>query len=622
MPRDPDIVAAPDRELVRIAMCGSVDSGKSSLLGRLVVDAGLAFDDEGRRDGRLDLALLADGLEAESEQGITIDVAHRHLFTPRRSYLIADAPGHQQYTRNMATAASLARIAVVLVDAVEGVEPQTLRHLAICAVMGVDAVIVAVNKMDAVAWDRDRFAVLADAMRAHAAALGIGLEAVLPISALAGGNVTERAADCAWHAGPTLVEALDAVEVPNRAAARPVRLPVRYVLREDDGTRWLAGTIASGTVERGMALGIAGRPQIGGAPAVVALHDARGAQERAVAGTAVRLRLAGDVDASRGDVLCDPADVETGLASAASARLVWMGDEPLAESARYVVRAGTRWMFARVAAVDAVLDLETLRPGAARPVEPNDIADVRLEFAQPIPLDAFADHRETGALILVDPATNATVGAALVTEAVPARRAAIREGLRVTRAEREALNGHRGLVVWLTGLPASGKSTITREVEGRLHGAGYQVFVVDGDNLRQGLTGDLGFSPDDRTENIRRAAEVARLLLEAGQIVLCEFVSPMQIDRDEARRIVGAEDFAEVHVAAPLEVCVERDPKGLYRRALAGELPDFTGVSSPYEPPASPALVLDTALDDLDACAARVVDLVERRIAIDASIDR
>ena len=603
--------ADPDLPLVRVAICGSVDSGKSTLLGRLVLDADLVFDDERPREGNLDLAMLADGLEAETEQGITIDVAYRHFATEQRTYLFADAPGHLQYTRNMATAASLATVAIVVVDAVVGITEQTGRHLAVCAAMGVRTIIVAINKVDEIGFDVDAVATLERAVAERALRLGLAAPVTIPIAARDGDNVTQRSSRTPWHVGPTLVEALDAAPTDSdEQQAAALRFPVRIILRPDNGERWIAGTIASGSLSVGQEIGIVGRPLRHGGLAVHEIQTARGPVPTASADTAVRIRLDGHLDVSSGDVICDPTDVEQGLARGARARLVWFHDLPLDTGKRYVVRAGTRWMFARVTRVERVLDLASLEPITATTVAANDIADVELDFAQAIPLDTFAEHRETGSFILVDAATGETVAAGMVAAVVPAVRNAIREEGAIGRDQRAQRHGHRGAVAWFTGLSGAGKSTITRQVEAQLHDRGYNVFVLAGDNLRLGLCGDLGFSPEDRSENLRRAAEVARLMLDAGLIVLCEFISPMEIDRREARRIVGDADFLEIFVHATVEECIARDPKGLYRRAIAGEIPDFTGISSPYEPPVNADLNLATGEVSIDSCADAVVRLI------------
>ncbi len=607
--------ADPNVPLVRVTICGSVDSGKSTLLGRLVFDAGLVYDDEHPANGVLDLAMLADGLEAEAEQGITIDVAYRHFATAQRTYLFADAPGHLQYTRNMATAASLASVAIIVVDAPLGITEQTQRHLAICAVMGVRTVIVAINKLDALGFDQHRFTELATDISARAEVLGIAEPVIIPISASEGDNVSQQSPLTPWYQGPTLVATLDAAPSRNRTTAESsLRLPVRIILRPDNGERWIAGTIASGSISVGQQVGISGRPMIEGGVTVAELWTARGAVDSAQAGSAIRLRLTDHADISRGDLLCETTDVEDGLTQRARVRVVWLHELPLTVGTRFIVRAGTRWMFARISRVDAVLDLTTLEATSRSDVKTNDIADVELEFTQPIPLDTYECHRETGALIILDARTSEMMAAGLVLEAVSARRSSIREPGAILRDQRATRMGHGGMVAWFTGLSASGKSTITREIETTLHEEGYNVFTVDGDNLRHGLCGDLGFSPDDRTENLRRAAEASRLMLDAGLIVLCEFVSPMQIDRLEARRIIGSDDFAEIYVHADIESCIKRDPKGLYERALAGEITDFTGIGSPYEPPNHPDLRLDTETTTLEQCVQQGVALIKQRV--------
>ncbi|MGI9116994.1 MAG: adenylyl-sulfate kinase [Gaiellales bacterium] len=606
--------AAPDQELMRVAICGSVDSGKSTLLGRLVFDAGLVPDDEHPESGPLDLALLADGLEAEAEQGITIDVAYRHFFTQRRSYLFADAPGHLQYTRNMATAAADAEVAIIVVDATVGITEQTQRHLAICAVMGVPNVIVAVNKLDAVDDAHEGFSAITYDMIRHAGRVRAPLPVFVPISAIDGENVTVRSTEMPWYSGASLVEALDAVELDAADAESALRLPVQSILRGEDGSRWIAGTIAAGGIAVGDAIGIAGRPARVADATIDEIATPRGDVRSAHAGAAVRIRLIGHVDVSRGDMLCAPADAEDGLARAATVRLVWLQDAPLRVGDRYVVRAGTRWTYAQVTAVQSVLDPAKLKEREGDEVTANAIATATVEFAQAIPLNAVGELRATGRFLLVDPTTNDTAAACIVETVTRASRASLREDATITRADRARQLGHGGVVVWFTGLSGAGKSTIAHQVEAALHTRGRRVFALHGDNLRHGLCGDLGFSPEDRTENLRRAAEVARLMLDAGLIVLCEFISPMEIDRREARRIVGADDFVEIHVHASVDECIARDPKGLYRRALAGELRDFTGVDSPYEAPAAPDLRLDTGTLDVAACVDQVLALIDARV--------
>ncbi|MER7504855.1 adenylyl-sulfate kinase [Nonomuraea pusilla] len=590
--------------MLRVIACGSVDDGKSTLIGRLLAHAGGATEeqlDHARRTrrggstipaGEVDYSLLTDGLEAEHEQGITIDVAYLFLDLPSgRRVIIADAPGHEQYTRNMAVAASTADVAVLLVDATKGVREQTRRHLAICALMGVRAVIAVVNKLDATGYDQAVFDRLASEVPAAAAAFDVAAS-VIPASALNGDNVVERSPNLPWYDGPTLLGALTAWEPPRPESARDHRLPVQYVIRAD-GFRGLAGTVAGGPVRPGDTVAVAGSGAVTTIDRVLGPggHDLG----QAGPGTPVTVTLAGDVDVRRGDLLTTPGALGDGLspATAYSATLVWTAEEPLRHGRSYLLLAGPRTVPATVTAVRGRMEVVSGRRLAARTLGLNDIGAVELTTDTPVSLDSYQACRDTGGFLLVDRVSKETVAAGMVRHALRRGRNVVPHAYTVDRDARQRLKGQRARVLWLTGLPGAGKSTIANALERRLHGMGLHTYVLDGDNVRSGLNKDLGFTPEDRAENVRRVAELTRVLLDAGLIVIVALVSPYRADRATARSLFQPGDFAEVWVDTPAEVCVRRDPKGLYAQAEAGRLPNMTGLGQVYEPPEHPDLVVD-----------------------------
>ena len=605
------------RDFLRVVACGSVDDGKSTLIGRLLAEAGRVPDDEraalakasashGTRGANIDYALLLDGLEAEREQGITIDVAWRHLDTPRRRFLIADCPGHVQYTRNMATGASLADLAIVLVDATRGLLPQTFSHTAIAALFGVRHVLLAVNKMDRVDYDRGVFESIAGGYRAHAEKLGIPGVVAIPLAAASGENLAARSRNFAWFDGPTVLEHLEGVEIAPRAAGLPARLPVQLVLRDDGGQRWLAGTLASGRLHLGDTL----RVEPGGMVASVAgLVRAGAGVDAATAGDAIAVRLAEDVDAARGDVLADAAS-PLAASDQFAADLMWFDPAPLLPGRRYLLLQGTRSVGARVSEIKHRLDPETLQLLAARRLEANAIGEVTLALDAPIAFAPYASEPALGGFILADPLGNATVGAGMIRHGLRRADNIHWQALDVDRAARAAIKGQRPRCVWFTGLSGAGKSTIANLVERGLLARGCHTYLLDGDNVRHGLNRDLGFTDEDRVENMRRVAHVARLMTDAGLIVLVSFISPFRSERESARALFAEGDFIEVFVDTPLAEAERRDVKGLYAKARRGELPHFTGIDSPYEPPVAPELVLDTLSATPEALAERVIALL------------
>jgi bifunctional enzyme CysN/CysC len=607
--------------VLRVLACGSVDDGKSTLIGRLLAETGsvpedqLAYARRTRRGGstvppgEVDYSLLTDGLAAEHEQGITIDVAYRHLDLPAgRRVIIADTPGHEQYTRNMAVAASTADLALLLIDATRGVHDQTRRHLAVCALMRVPAAVAVITKLDAVGYDRAVFDALAGEVRAMAAGLGVADLRVLPVSALTGDNVVERSPNLPWFDGPTLLEAQAAAQ---SAVSVPLeyRLPVQYVIRAE-GFRGFAGTVAGGALRPGDAVAVAGN---GGTSTLDRVLGPDGELDRAEPGTPVVVTLAGDLDVRRGDVLTTPSARGNGLAPATafSATVVWTGDEPLRHGRSYLLLAGPRIVPAVVTAVRGRLDVVSGKQFAARTLEINDIGTVELATDIAIPLDGYATCRDTGSFLLVDRVSKDTVAAGMIRYALRRGRNIVPHTYAVDRVARQRLKGQRARVLWLTGLPGAGKSTIADALERRLHALGRHTYVLDGDNVRGGLNKDLGFTPEDRAENVRRVAETARLLLDAGLIVIVAQVSPFRADRAVARSLFDTGDFVEVFIDTPPEVCADRDPKGLYAKAKAGKLPNLTGVGQAYEPPEHPDLVVDgtgSIEDAVDQLAARITD--------------
>jgi bifunctional enzyme CysN/CysC len=614
---------------LRFITCGSVDDGKSTLIGRLLCDAKLILDDQiealardSRRHGttgdELDLALLVDGLEAEREQGITIDVAYRFFSTERRSFIVADTPGHEQYTRNMATGASTADLAVILIDARKGVLAQTRRHSVICSLLGIRHIVLAVNKIDLVADAEAVFRNIVATYRAFCGDLEFISIAAIPLSARFGDNVTVRSTRTPWYAGPTLIAYLETLNVTRDAALRPFRFAVQWVNRPHLDFRGLAGTIASGSVHRGDAVVVAGS---GRQTTVQRIVTFDGDLEQATAGDAVTLVLADDLDVGRGELLCAPRR-RPALADRFTAQILWMSETPLLAGRSYVLRIGAAAVAARIVAVRHRLDVGTLGHEPATALSMNEIGLCEISTATPIALDPYAENRQTGGFILIDQLTNETAAAGMVRAATSLATNIHRQDFSVDKAQRAVLKGQHPAIVWLTGLSGAGKSTIANLVERRLAHLGYHTMMLDGDNLRFGLNRDLAFSAADRVENIRRAGETAKLMVDAGLIVLCAFISPYRAEREAVRALVGPGEFIEVFVDASIESCMERDPKGLYAKAKSGQLQNMTGVDSPYEAPLSPDLTLATASESIDASVARTLSALSKAGIIKTALSR
>ncbi|WP_243039116.1 adenylyl-sulfate kinase [Dyella sedimenti] len=593
---------AADTPLLRFITCGSVDDGKSTLLGRLLYDAGMVPDDQLdalARDSRrlhadapdaLDFSLLTDGLDAERQQGITIDVAYRYFHTPRRSFIVADCPGHEQYTRNMATGASNAELAVVLVDARKGLLPQTRRHTYICALMGIRQVVLAVNKMDLVDFRDDIYAAITHEYRELAVQLGIGRVDCLPVVAPGGDNVGRRSTRMSWYDGPCLLELLESADTAATRAA-DFRLPVQWVNRPDAFFRGYAGTVAGGRVAVGDEVVV--QPAMRRAR-IERIVTADGDLPEAGEGQAVTLMLDREVDVSRGDVIADAARPAP-VADQFAAHVLWMGDEPLLPNRAYWLKIGARTVNARVTSIKHKVDVNTQAELAARRLDLNEVGYCNIDLDHAIAFEAYKVNRSLGGFILIDRQTHATVGCGMLDFAL--RRAANVhwQHTDLDKDARSASKGQRPRCLWFTGLSGAGKSTVANLVERRLHALGYHTYMLDGDNLRHGLNKDLGFTPEARVENVRRVAEVAHLMVDAGLIVLVCVISPFQSERRFARGLFDEGEFLEVFVDTTLEECERRDPKGLYRKARAGEILNFTGIDSPYEAPERPELHLRTA---------------------------
>ncbi|CAG4907805.1 unnamed protein product [Acidocella sp. C78] len=597
------------RSLLRLLTCGSVDDGKSTLIGRLLFDTDNIPDDQRaalERDSRkygtdganIDYALLVDGLEAEREQGITIDVAYRFMATKRRKFIIADTPGHEQYTRNMATGASTAQLAILLVDASQGLLTQTRRHAFIADLLGIRHIVLAVNKIDLIDFDQARFDAIADEFRALATRFHFETITPIPLSARHGDNVVHRSARMPWHGGPTLLEHLETIE-PGGTSTGPFRFPVQWVNRPDADFRGYAGTLAGGEVRPGDEVVVAASGQL---TRIARIVTADGDRPAARAGEAVTLTLADEVDLSRGDVLASPG-ARPDVADQFAADLVWMGEAPLLAGRPYIVKLGTATVSGVVSRIKHKVNVNNFDELAADSLTLNEVGSVNVALATPVAFDPYTLNPRTGAFILIDRMTNATVAAGMIRH--PLRRASNihRQALTIDRTAREALNGHRPAILWFTGLSGSGKSTIANALETRLHLLGAHTYLLDGDNVRHGLNRDLGFTDTDRVENIRRVAEVAKLFADAGMIVLVSFISPFRAERNMARELVEPGLFYEVFVDTPIAVCRQRDPKGLYRKADAGEIRNFTGIDSPYEPPEAPEFHLRTTTAEPDALA-------------------
>ena len=613
------------KSLLRFITCGSVDDGKSTLIGRLLYESKMLFEDQlaavesdskkfGTQGEQLDFALLVDGLAAEREQGITIDVAYRFFSTDRRKFIVADTPGHEQYTRNMVTGASTADVAVLMVDARKGVLTQTRRHSYLVSLIGIRHVVVAINKMDLVDYQESVFRKIVEDYREFAAQIGLESMTFIPMSAFKGDNITEPSDRMPWYHGSTLMAYLETVEIDEqRLQSLPFRLPVQWVNRPNLDFRGFAGTVASGAVKVGDKV----RVQPSGKESSVArivTHD--GDLPEAIAGQSVTLTLADEIDISRGDVI-STVDEPCGSADQFEVTLVWMHDEPMFPGRPYLLKIGAKTVTATVTEIKHQVNVNTLDHTAAKKLELNAIGVCNLSLDRQIAFDAYKNNPDTGGFILIDRLSNNTVGAGLIHFALRRAHNIHMQHVDVDKAARGSIKGQKPCLLWLTGLSGAGKSTIANIVEKKLHAMGRHTYLLDGDNVRHGLNKDLGFTDADRVENIRRVAEVAKLMVDAGLIAITAFISPFKSERRMARALVQEGEFIEIHVDTPLAVAEERDPKGLYKKARRGELKNFTGIDSPYEPPEEPEIRVSTAKMSPEEAADYIIEVLSERGLLD-----
>ncbi|WP_343683511.1 sulfate adenylyltransferase subunit CysN [Asticcacaulis sp.] len=601
------------KSLLRFLTCGSVDDGKSTLIGRLLYDTKLIFEDQlaglekdSKRFGtvgeEIDLALLVDGLQAEREQGITIDVAYRFFTTEKRKFIVADTPGHEQYTRNMATGASNADLAVILIDARKGILTQTRRHSFIVSLLGIRHVVLAVNKIDLMAFSQSVFERIYEDYKAFAADFGFESLQAIPLSARFGDNVLERSPSMAWYDGPTLVEHLETVEIERNLWEKPFRLPVQWVNRPDLNFRGFSGTIASGVLRPGDDIVVAASGKTSKVRSIVTYDG-----ELPVAGAdeAVTVTLEDEIDISRGDVLASPA-ARPEVGDQFQASLIWMNEDELLPGRPYLLKIGARTVTATVTDIRHKTDVNSFEKLAAKTLKLNEVATVNIATQAPIAFDAYAENKATGAFILIDRISNLTLGAGLIDHSLRRASNVHWQALEVSKEARAGIKRQKPAVLWFTGLSGAGKSTIANLLEKKLLSLGYHTTLLDGDNVRHGLNKDLGFSDVDRVENIRRVAEVAKLMTEAGLITLVSFISPFRAERQMARELLETGEFVEIHVATPLAIAEARDVKGLYKKARAGEIPNFTGIDSPYEAPEAPEIVVAEKGEAPEAEAERI----------------
>jgi bifunctional enzyme CysN/CysC len=615
-------IEEPSKDLLRFLTCGSVDDGKSTLIGRLLHDSKLIHVDQltslardSKRHGTtgddIDLALLVDGLEAEREQGITIDVAYRFFATPKRSFIVADTPGHEQYTRNMATGASTADLAILLIDARKGALVQTRRHSLICSLLGIRHVILAVNKFDLVSYQEEVFRRIVAEYTTFASDLGFTSITSVPISARYGDNVSRVSNKTAWYQGPSLLEYLETIEVARDSTEDQFRFPVQWVNRPHLDFRGYAGTVASGVINAGDPVAVAGSDQTS---TVRELLTYEGPRTSAHAGDAVTITIADELDITRGDLLVSPAS-RPDISDQFAAHIIWMSDQALVPGRSYLARIGTKTVPIVVTTIKYKIDVNTREHLAVHTLGLNDIAFCNLATNTPVAFDAYTQNRRTGSFIIIDRLTNHTLGAGMIEFGLRRGTNVQWQPTLIGKPERAAHKHQKPAIVWFTGLSGAGKSTIANAVERRLHAAGHHTMMLDGDNLRHGINRDLGFTEADRVENIRRTGEVAKLLVDAGLIVLCAFISPYRAEREMVRRLVLDGEFIEVFVDTPIDECARRDPKGLYAKAKAGTIKNFTGFDAPYEPPTTPEIHLQAAEHQVEPLAERVVKtLISLRI--------
>ncbi|MFT6558883.1 MAG: bifunctional enzyme CysN/CysC [Sneathiella sp.] len=609
-----------EKGMLRFITCGSVDDGKSTLIGRLLWDSKLLFEDQlatltaeskrvGTQGGNIDYALLLDGLQAEREQGITIDVAYRFFATDKRKFIVADTPGHEQYTRNMVTGASTADIAVILIDARKGVLTQTMRHSFLVSLLGIRKVVLAVNKMDLKGYDEKIFHQVVSDYENFATQLGFEEIQAIPLSALNGDNIASTSTKMPWYSGPSLIQYLETVQIDEDRDSKPFRLPVQWVNRPNLDFRGFSGTIASGTIRVGDPVV---EPASGQTSTVKEIVTYDGNLDEASAGQAITLTLEDEIDISRGDMICALQD-RPATADQFEAKLVWMGEEELLPSRNYILKLGTNSTTARVSSLKYKVNINTLEHTATKTLALNEIGICNLALDKAISFDPYVENRDTGSFILIDRFTNATVGAGVIDFALRRADNIHWQSVDINKEARAEQKGQKSSVLWFTGLSGSGKSTIANLVEKKLFSQGKHTYLLDGDNVRHGLNKDLGFTDADRVENIRRVGETAKLFADAGLITLVSFISPFRSERQMARGLLEESEFLEVFIDTPIEICEERDIKGLYAKARAGEIKNFTGIDSDYERPENAEIVIDGAKMTAEEAADGIIDYLKEK---------
>ena len=607
-------------ETLRFITCGSVDDGKSTLIGRMLYEAQLIFEDQvaslqndskkmGTQGGDIDFALLVDGLASEREQGITIDVAYRFFSTDRRKFIVADTPGHEQYTRNMVTGASTADVAVILIDARQGVLPQTRRHSMICSALGIKNVVIAINKMDLVEYSRETFDRIFDDYTQFASQLEFDEITAIPMSALKGDNIIERSSHMHWYQGPTLLGFLETVDPRLTRINQPLRFPVQWVNRPNLDFRGFSGTVESGTAEVGQSIRVLPSGATAKIKDIILFEDHL---DKAEAGQAVTLTLDTEIDASRGDVIV-ASDAPCEVADQFEINCVWMDQAPGYIGRSFWLKLGTTQVNARITDIKHKVNINTFEHLSAAQLELNDLSVVTIKTDRPIAFERYQDCAPMGALILIDRMSNQTVAAGMIAFALRRSSNVHRQQLEIDKNARRTLNGHTSRVLWFTGLSGSGKSTIANALEKELHAQGIRTYILDGDNVRHGLNSDLGFTDADRVENIRRIGEVAKLMVDAGIVVLSAFISPFRAERDMVRALFEDDEFIEIFVDTPLDVAETRDPKGLYKKARLGEIPNFTGIGSPYEAPETPDIHIHTEVESVEHIVKRLLKALDLR---------
>ena len=613
-----------NKDMLRLITCGSVDDGKSTLIGRLLYEAQSLTEDQlqavesdskkhGTQGETIDFALLVDGLAAEREQGITIDVAYRYFNTDKRKFIVADTPGHEQYTRNMITGASDADTAIVLVDARRGVVTQTKRHAYLASMMGIRNIVLAINKMDLVKYAESTFKEIVDSFNEFSDKIDVDDITAIPLSALVGDNITERSTNMPWYHGTTLLSYLETVKVDQEVALnKPFRLPVQWVNRPNLDFRGFAGTVVSGTVKTGDAIRV--QPS-GKTSSVERIVTQDGDLETAVAGQAVTLTLKDQIDISRGDII-STTNTPASSANQFESTIVWMSEDPMLPGRQYILKCATSTSTATITDIKHKININTLEQIATKNLEMNNIGNCNINLDKQIAFDDYEDNRATGSFILIDRLTNETVGAGTLNFALRRSQNIHMQAVDVDKQLRSGLKAQKSCVLWFTGLSGSGKSTIANIVERKLANEGRHTYLLDGDNVRHGLNKDLGFTDADRVENIRRIGEVARLMVDSGLIVLTAFISPFRAERQMARSLLEEDEFLEVFVETPLSVAEERDPKGLYKKARSGDLKNFTGIDSPYEQPKSPEILVDTSNLSAEQCAEQIIRILRERDVI------